>query len=170
MDTSCLFTYQQVKSLSCFLFEYNRLLGVFVPCRYELHSTSVTGYLIRTIRMIPNQTDVVKARHCIFFLFWQHQNVSYLLVANWISNGKSYSLRHPLQRAGFQQSNHPRDWILVLWQGIALVGNVFKCIYVSLIKNRNLLIFVGTFFYHHIKPMPSLLLSCLLICCWKQWC
>ena len=111
------FYLQQVKSLSCFLFEYNRLLGVFVPCRLRTSFHFITGHLIQTIRMILHQTDVVKARHCIFFLFWQHQNVSYLLIADWKSNGKSDSLRYLHQRTGFRQSNHPHDWVPTLWHG-----------------------------------------------------
>ena len=104
------FYLQQVKSLSCFLFEYNRLLGVFVPCRLRTSFHFITGHLIQTIRMILHQTDVVKARHCIFFLFWQHQNVSYLLVANWISNGEVLFFATPTP-TGRISAEQPPTWL-----------------------------------------------------------
>ena len=109
-DTSCLFTYQKVKGSSCFLFGYNWLLNTFVPSRYELHPTCLMGHLVKTIRMILNQTDVVKARHCIIFLFWLHQNASYLFIANWKSNGKSDSLRYLHQRTGVS-AEQPPTWL-----------------------------------------------------------
>jgi len=102
------FYLQEVKILSCFLFEYNRLLDVFVPCRLRTSFHLFTGHLIQTIRMILYQTDVVKARQSIFFLFWQHQNASYLFIANWISNGDIlfFAIPAPMDRSFSRATIH----------------------------------------------------------------
>ncbi len=118
LDTSCLFTWFAGKSSSCFLFEYNRC--PVCSCRADTNFIP----LFRGVSDISYKNDFIsdwccqgKTEHLLSIpaspervLFVGRQldfQTGHPILCDTCSNGQD-----------FQQSNHPHDWLLGLWQDL----------------------------------------------------